>query len=78
MCRRKSPSGQASGLPGQTPVAYINRLNFLGVCRRSSNAGIVASFSRWSLKTRWTMRWKPALNAFAVTFTGRMPKAQDG
>lgn len=29
-------------------------------------------------QTRWTMRWKPALNAFAVTFAGRMPTAQDG
>jgi transposase-like protein len=28
-------------------------------------------------QTRWTMRWKPALNAFAVTFADRMPKAQD-
>jgi transposase-like protein len=25
---------------------------------------------------RWTMRWKPALNAFAVTFAGRMPGAE--
>jgi transposase-like protein len=24
-------------------------------------------------KTRWTMRWKPALNAFAVTFADRWP-----
>ena len=23
--------------------------------------------------TRWTMRWKPALNAFAITFADRMP-----
>ncbi|OYN93877.1 IS256 family transposase [Enemella evansiae] len=28
-------------------------------------------------QTRWTMRWKPALNAFAVTFADRMPSAQD-
>ena len=28
-------------------------------------------------QTRWTMRWKPALNAFAVTFADRMPQAQD-
>lgn len=27
-------------------------------------------------QTRWTMRWKPALNAFAVTFADRMPKAE--
>lgn len=26
---------------------------------------------------RWTMRWKPALNAFAVTFADRMPAAQN-
>jgi putative transposase len=26
---------------------------------------------------RWAMRWKPALNAFAVTFADRMPAAQD-
>lgn len=26
-------------------------------------------------QTRWTMRWKPALNAFAVTFADRMPAA---
>jgi transposase-like protein len=24
-------------------------------------------------RTRWAMRWKPALNAFAVTFADRMP-----
>ena len=23
-------------------------------------------------RTRWTMRWKPALNAFAITFEGRL------
>ena len=28
-------------------------------------------------QTRWTMRWKPALNAFAVTFADRMPRAED-
>ncbi len=28
-------------------------------------------------QTRWTMRWKPALNAFAITFGDRMPKAED-
>lgn len=28
-------------------------------------------------QTRWTMRWKPALNAFAVTFADRMPQAED-
>jgi transposase-like protein len=28
-------------------------------------------------QTRWTMRWKPALNAFAVTFADRMPQAQN-
>ena len=27
-------------------------------------------------QTRWTMRWKPALNAFAITFGDRMPKAE--
>lgn len=26
-------------------------------------------------RTRWTMRWKPALNAFAITFADRMPAA---
>jgi transposase-like protein len=26
---------------------------------------------------RWTMRWKPALNAFAITFGDRMPKAEN-
>jgi len=26
-------------------------------------------------QTRWGMRWKPALNAFATTFAGRMPAA---
>lgn len=24
-------------------------------------------------QTRWGMRWKPALNAFAITFADRMP-----
>lgn len=28
-------------------------------------------------QTRWTMRWKPALNAFAITFADRMPAAQN-
>ena len=27
-------------------------------------------------RARWTMRWKPALNAFAVTFADRMPTAE--
>ena len=27
-------------------------------------------------RTRWTMRWKPALNAFAVTFADRFPAAE--
>lgn len=26
-------------------------------------------------RARWTMRWKPALNAFAITFTDRWPAA---
>jgi putative transposase len=28
-------------------------------------------------QARWTMRWKPALNAFAITFGDRMPKAEN-
>jgi len=28
-------------------------------------------------QTRWAMRWKPALNAFAITFGDRMPAAHD-
>jgi transposase-like protein len=27
-------------------------------------------------RTRWAMRWKPALNAFAITFTDRFPAAE--
>jgi putative transposase len=27
-------------------------------------------------KTRWTMRWKPAINAFAITFGDRFPSAE--
>ena len=27
-------------------------------------------------QARWTMRWKPALNAFAVIFADRMPAAE--
>jgi len=27
-------------------------------------------------RTRWTMRWKPALNAFAITFQDRRPAAE--
>ena len=27
-------------------------------------------------KTRWAMRWKPALNAFAITFSDRFPSAE--
>ena len=26
-------------------------------------------------RARWTMRWKPALNAFAITFADRWPAA---
>ena len=26
-------------------------------------------------RTRWAMRWKPALNAFAITFADRFPDA---
>jgi putative transposase len=28
-------------------------------------------------QTRWAVLWKPALNAFAITFTDRMPAAED-
>ncbi|RPF28000.1 IS256 family transposase [Georgenia muralis] len=28
-------------------------------------------------QTRWTVRWKPALNAFAITFGDRMPKGRE-
>ena len=28
-------------------------------------------------QTRWAMRWKPALNAFAITFSDRMPAAEN-
>ena len=28
-------------------------------------------------QTRWAVRWKPALNAFAVTFGDRMPAAEE-
>ena len=27
-------------------------------------------------RTRWTMRWKPAINAFAITFGDRFPAAE--
>jgi hypothetical protein len=27
-------------------------------------------------KTIWAMRWKPALNALAITFNGRFPRAE--
>ena len=27
-------------------------------------------------QTRWAMRWKPALNAFAIAFSNRMPAAE--
>lgn len=27
-------------------------------------------------KTRWAVRWKPALNAFAITFSDRFPAAE--
>jgi putative transposase len=27
-------------------------------------------------RTRWTMRWKPVLNAFAITFGDRWPAAE--
>ena len=28
-------------------------------------------------QTRWAVRWKPALNAFVITFADRMPAAED-
>ena len=28
-------------------------------------------------RARWAMRWKPALNAFAITFEGRIPARTD-
>jgi putative transposase len=28
-------------------------------------------------QTRWAMRWKPALNAFAITLADRMPAAEN-
>jgi transposase-like protein len=28
-------------------------------------------------QTKWAVRWKPALNAFAITFADRMPAAED-
>jgi hypothetical protein len=28
-------------------------------------------------QTKWAMRWKPALNALAVTFADRMPAAEE-
>jgi len=28
-------------------------------------------------QARWATRWKPALNAFAVTFADRMPAAEN-
>jgi putative transposase len=28
-------------------------------------------------QTRWVTRWKPALNAFAITFADRIPAAED-
>jgi transposase-like protein len=28
-------------------------------------------------QTRWAVRWKPALNAFAITFSDRMPAAEN-
>jgi len=28
-------------------------------------------------QTKWTQRWKPALNAFAITFADRMPAAEE-
>jgi transposase-like protein len=27
-------------------------------------------------RTRWATRWKPALNAFAITFGDRLPAAE--
>jgi putative transposase len=27
-------------------------------------------------RTRWAMRWEPALNAFAITFADRFPSAE--
>ena len=29
-----------------------------------------------TVQTRWAVRWKPALNAFAITFADRMPAAE--
>ncbi|MFB9467847.1 hypothetical protein [Streptomyces cinereospinus] len=31
---------------------------------------------RWAKSARWTMRWKTALNAYDITFDGRLTAAR--
>ena len=41
-----------------------------------SSDGAAMKISVGTGRTRWAMRWKPALNAFAITFGDRFPAAE--
>ena len=38
---------------------------------------VTRSMDKGTGQARWVARWKPALNAFAVTFADRMPAAEN-
>lgn len=42
----------------------------------NSNAYVYPNDPTGRGRTRWMMRWKPALNAFAITFADRWPAAE--
>ena len=38
---------------------------------------VTVRYPKGTGQTRWAVRWKPALNAFAITFSDRMPAAEN-
>ena len=70
----------ASGKLGQYMVQHALDRGYevVGVCREQSVALKCLYLVTRSLdptgsgRARWAMRWKPALNAFAITFEGRI------
>lgn len=60
------PHADLSGGGGAGPVSIGQQ----GVARSSAEMRYQGTG-----QTRWGMRWKPALNAFAITFADRMPAA---
>jgi len=67
--QRPLPQGGAVGARGHFPTEQAALKTLYLVTRGMDPKG--------TGQARWTMRWKPALNAFAVTFADRMPAAEN-